>query len=87
MSRRIEGLVSPKSLTFTSKVQMPVAPGAANGANRPSPSRSRAANYTNLTPANGIFRFGVSKKLQIFTALNRERNRLAGPGLIATGGP
>jgi hypothetical protein len=80
MSRRIESLVSPKSLRFMSEVQMSVAPGFANGAKRPSPNRSRAANYTNLTPANGIFRFVVSKKLQIFTALEPGAGRLsAGP--------
>src|ERR1700733_8625405 len=39
MSRRIEGLVSPRWLRFMSKVQMSAARGFANSANRPSPSR------------------------------------------------
>jgi hypothetical protein len=63
-----------------SRVQMSAARRVANGAKGPSPSRSSTANYTNLTPANGIFRLVVSKKLQIFTALNRQVDRPpAGP--------
>jgi hypothetical protein len=78
MSRRIEGLVSQHCSRFKWQVA-PVAsrswlckwrqPADAAG--------STAANYTNRTPANGIFRFAVSKKLQIYAGLTAERTALS----------